>query len=108
MPSRTRTVQESEEFAKNWQVDAIYKQVEDNEVNRKTDSEEIKGLINSLGTKIDNKLVTKDELRAAIDKVHAEYRPQKKFLIWMGSALGILIITYFFQLFANLFKVVAS
>ena len=103
-----RTIQESEEFAKNWQIDSVMSQVEDNETSRKTDTQEIKDLIKGIDDKIDKKVVTKDKLDSEIKLIHKEYAPTKKAVWWLAATLGLLIITYFFQLFVNISKVVGQ
>lgn len=82
---------QDEEYAKNWQVNAVA-----------GDVGEIKDLIKSLDKKLEEKFATREYVESQIKLVHKEYGPLKKAIYWIGGILGALVISYAFQLFINL------
>lgn len=88
---------QDEEYAKNWQVNAVGKDVS-----------EIKGLISSLDKKLEDKFATREYVESQIKLVNKEYSPLKKLVYWIGGILGALIIGYAFQLIINLQGVVSK
>lgn len=101
--TKTRSTEESEAFAKNWQVDAISVQVTNNETARQKDNEELKDLIKSVGSAVNaSGFVTTKQLEAELKLIAEKYDPLKKGVFWLAGAVVAIIISIGFNLFINI------
>ena len=98
----------NEAVAKIWMINAVSNKIDDVKTSQTTDNDEIKALIRELSITIKNELVTKEQMETQIKLVHKEYAPTKKAVIWLGTTVALIVISYFFQLFVNITQQVGT
>lgn len=103
MPTTRRSTKESEEIAKNWQVDIVAQRVEESDKARQAETRELKTLIKELSQAIkESGYVTKEELDSTVRLIDERYGPFKKAIYWLAGVMATILISYFFQLFINI------
>lgn len=102
------TKNNQEEFVKHFELEAISVALTTAKELSAKDALETKLLLRELSTKIDNNMVTRTELKASLELVSEKYSPFIKGVKWLGGAVTLLVLGYFFQLLTNISHVAAK